>query len=417
MEPLGRARRISRRSLLQGTAAATLWLSLGGTLASACSQFEAVGSGPALATPGHPIRWPIRHGNEPIAAHQSPERDATLQILTWDQYIDPSVLKEFGKAFDCRVEVSTFFDMDEGVTKLRAGVVAADVFCPTVDVVDQLILAGDLRPLNHAYIPNLEANVWPDFVSPFYDVESRYTIPYAVYTTGIGWRNDLVAADVASMPNPYDIFWDPANKGYVYVLDDYREAIGMALLRRGVTDLNTGDTSDIARARRDLIDLVNSVSIKWSLDDYTLLPEGQAKVHQAWSGDMIEAPYYGKGSAGAVAQSLSYWYPRNHRGAIGSDTLVVPTRARHPVLAHEFLNFILEDRIAIQNFGWVGYQQPVKAIDVGTVLGEFPWVGSPNMADCLVTPQDLALGYRELQLSPQVDVLWQLAWDQFQAGG
>jgi len=417
MEPLGPERRFGRRDLLRGAAAGTLWLSLGSTLAAACSRFQVTGASPVLARPGHPITWPIHAGNRPIASNLSPERGATLQILTWDQYVSPSVLKEFGKAFNCRVEVSTFFDMDEGVTKLRAGVVAADVFCPSVDVVDQLILAGDLRALNHSYIPNLEANVWPEFQSPFYDVDSRYSIPYAVYTTGIAWRNDLVGVDVASLANPYDIFWDPANKGYVYVLDDYREGLSMALLRRGISDLNTADTSEIERAGGDLVDLVDRVSIKWSLDDYTLLPEGQATVHQAWSGDMIEAPYYGKESANDTARTLSYWFPRNHRGAVGSDTLVVPARARNPVLAHAFLNFILEDRIAIQNFGWVGYQQPVKAITTDAVLSEFPWVGQPNMADCLVTPQDLALGYQELQLTPQVDVLWQLAWDQFQAGG
>ena len=40
----------------------------------------------------------------------------------------------------------------------------------------------------------------------------RYTIPYTVYTTGIAWRNDLVPVDIASMQNPYEIFWDTAYK-------------------------------------------------------------------------------------------------------------------------------------------------------------------------------------------------------------
>jgi spermidine/putrescine-binding protein len=32
--------------------------------------------------------------------------------------------------------------------------------------------------------------VWSSLQSPWYDQESRYTVPYTVYTTGIGWRAD-----------------------------------------------------------------------------------------------------------------------------------------------------------------------------------------------------------------------------------
>ena len=43
-----------------------------------------------------------------------------------------------------------------------------------------------LQPVTFSYIPNLEANIWPQLTSPFYDVGSRYTVPYVIYTTGIG---------------------------------------------------------------------------------------------------------------------------------------------------------------------------------------------------------------------------------------
>ena len=38
-------------------------------------------------------------------------------------------------------------------------------------------------------------------------------MPYTVYTTGIGWRTDMVADDIAGMPNPYDVLWDPTVHG------------------------------------------------------------------------------------------------------------------------------------------------------------------------------------------------------------
>ena len=43
----------------------------------------------------------------------------------------------------------------------------------------------------------------------------RYSVPYSVYTTGIGWRTDMVPDDIAALDNPYDALWDPAVRGKV----------------------------------------------------------------------------------------------------------------------------------------------------------------------------------------------------------
>src|SRR3712207_9253204 len=42
----------------------------------------------------------------------------------------------------------------------------------------------------------------PTLADPFYDKGSRYSAPYVTYSTGIGWRTDIVPADVAGMGNP-----------------------------------------------------------------------------------------------------------------------------------------------------------------------------------------------------------------------
>ncbi len=55
-----------------------------------------------------------------------------------------------------------------------------------------MVAADLLRPLNHDYIPNID-NLWPQFQNPWYDAGWRYSVPYTVYTTGIGWRTDMVS--------------------------------------------------------------------------------------------------------------------------------------------------------------------------------------------------------------------------------
>ena len=100
-------------------------------------------------------------------------------------------------------------------------------------------MAGKLlQPLNHDYLPNLKKNVWPMLASPYYDKGSRYTVPYTVYLTGIGWRTDMVSADIAAMDNPWEAFWDPEYKGIAGLYDEYRETIGVGMYRDGITDIN-----------------------------------------------------------------------------------------------------------------------------------------------------------------------------------
>ena len=69
---------------------------------------------------------------------------------------------------------------------------------------------------------------------PWYDKESQYTVPYVTWTTGIGYRADKVATTPDKLSNPYEIYWDEANRGKVYLLDDGRDAPAHMLLKNGI---------------------------------------------------------------------------------------------------------------------------------------------------------------------------------------
>ena len=76
------------------------------------------------------------------------------------------------------------------------------MFGVQIFVIGQLIAGGLLQPINHDYVPNLANNVWPSIQSPFYDQESRYSIPWAIWNTGIMWRNDEIDTDIAGAREP-----------------------------------------------------------------------------------------------------------------------------------------------------------------------------------------------------------------------
>jgi spermidine/putrescine-binding protein len=100
--------------------------------------------------------------------------------------------------------------------------------------------------------------------------------------------------------------------------------------------------------------------------------------------------------------------------------MAIPTTAKNPVLAHEFLNFFLSEPIAMDNFAWVGYQPPQNGADPDTltttqsVWGEpyvFPW-----MEAAVVRKDDFDTGYLQWELTPDVDNQWHDAWQNFRAG-
>jgi spermidine/putrescine transport system substrate-binding protein len=416
-EPPARPRGISRRAFLQGSSAA-LALTAGGTLLEACGggsrRAQLSHAGPLLASPSHPIKWPIYPDNQPIPGGMAPERNATLKLYNWSDYINKKVVQDFAKKYKqygVKVQISTFNNMDEALAKIRGGKVDFDILFPTYDVLGKLVQAKYLRPINHTYVPNID-QVWPVFQNPFYDQAWQYSVPYTVYTTGIAWRVDKVSEDIGKRPNPYEVFWDTRFKGKIEILDDRREAMSMVLLRNGVTDLNTTDPAKINMVRDQLVDMAKKVQPVVSITDYVDLPEAKVWVTQSWSGDMVNSQYYmPKGQSASV---IRYWFPPDGRGAAGNDLIAILRSGRNPVLAHLFLNWMLDADVAIENMGFTGYQPPLRKINPKELVSQE--LIPPNLETATVLPQYFDTGYRQLELSPAVDSLWQNAWQQFKAG-
>jgi spermidine/putrescine transport system substrate-binding protein len=369
-------------------------------------------SGIPLARRDYPVTLP-RIG-DPVATSVKPERGGELRIYNYADYLNPEVLKAFGKREGVSVRVTTFDTLDEAFSKLSTGRLKFDLIFTTPDQVSRLVGRKLVQPLNYDLIPNLRANAWPELHSPFYDVGPRYTVPYVVYTTGIGWRNDLLPFDPSRLDNPWEAFWhsQPA-RGHVGVLDDSREGPGMALMRRGVTNLNTEEPAELQRAVDDLKELNGIARVKVTIADYETLPAGRMWLHHSWSGDLISAviSYLPSGTEPTV---LSYWHD-SAGGPVANDCICVAADAEKPVLAHRFLDNLLDPEVAYENFtGYVGYQPPLTKIDAPLLFerGILP----PQLRSCVVSHEDYANGNAYLTLSSAGQRLWDGSWAQFRNG-
>jgi spermidine/putrescine transport system substrate-binding protein len=371
-------------------------------------------AGIPLARKDYPVVMPKL--GDVVSSAAKPERGGELHIYNYADYLNPEVLKAFGKQENVSVRVTTFDNLDEAFSKLSAGRLEFDVIFSTPDQLSRLVGRRLLQPLNYELIPNLEKNIWPELHSPFYDVGPRYTVPYVTYTTGIAWRNDILDFDPSKLDQPWDAFWSPQAEKYrgkVAILDDSREAPGMALMRRGVTDLNTENPELLERAGADLKELNSKVGVKVAISDYETVPAGRVLLHQGWSGDMIGAviSYLPKGTKPDV---LSYWY-QAQGGPIFNDIMTVAASATKPVIAHRFLNYMLDDKVAYENFvGYVGYQPPNNAIVASKLFDD--GIMPRSLSQAVVTREAYANGNAYLTLSAKGLQLWDHTWTSFRNG-
>ncbi|MGD0684371.1 MAG: spermidine/putrescine ABC transporter substrate-binding protein [Streptosporangiaceae bacterium] len=400
-----RVGRPTRRGFLKQGAAAALLAAGGGALLDACAPALAGNVTVPLPRPSNPVTWPVFKDNQPIASALPPERGATLQIFNWVAYVNQACVNNFQKKYKCKAEVTTFNTMDEALAKLRSGL-TFDVFMGvTVDVLGQLIESKLIQPVNHSYLPNITQE-WPDFSNPFYDRGWQYTVPYTIYTTGMAWRKDLVHENPYTMTNPWAMPWQGKYKGKVAILDDYREGISLGLMKNGIFNLNTTDRRQIALSRQSLQDLSNLVDVHIDNNDYTEVPTGQIWIHHAWSGDMAAAGEYMP--KGVPVEVVGYWFPPDGKGPVANDTLTILRSATNPVLAHLFLNYLMDLPNALENISYNGYMQPLNEITPQRLVKEK--ILPPSLASTAVLPSYFRRGVAELQLPVDADALWQQAW-------
>ena len=224
-----------------------------------------------------------------------------------------------------------------------------DVIFSTPDQLSRLVGASCIQPLNFELVPNLQKNVWPELHNPFYDVGPRYSVPYITYTTGdrLAQRQARLRPDQARPAVGRVLAGREVPRARSRSSTTTREGPGMALMRRGVTDLNTEDP-DAARRRpsRTSSSLASDVRVKVSIADYETVPAGRVWLHQAWSGDMIAGviSYLPKGTSPTCSPTGT----RSRAGRSSTTASCVAAKAEKPVIAHRFLNYMLDNEVGLR---------------------------------------------------------------------
>jgi len=274
-----------------------------------------------------------------------------LQFLTWSDYMDPEIIKDFEARFNAKVRF-TYFESDQLRTEMLA---TTNGHCYDLILVSgadlrQYVKRDWLAPLAGLDIPNRD-NIQPRWPSEFPQARD-YGAPFFWGTIGIAYRRDLVPAPITSWRQLLEPA--PELRGKIIMNKDARELIGVALLALGHSQ-NSSDPDDLRDAEKLL--LAQSPSVQKytvaSLTEDSPLVTGEAWAAMVYNGDALMLREH--------SDQIVYAQP-TEGSHLWMDYLAIAASSKHKALAAAFINFLNDPDIAARLAAYVYYATPnVKA--------------------------------------------------------
>ena len=267
----------------------------------------------------------------------------TLKLFTWGEYLGENVISDFEEQFGVNVIIEYFDSNEMMYTKLQGGD-SYDVLIPSDYMIQRLIAEDMLQPIDKSLIPNME--VLTDGVKNLaFDPENEYSVPYFWGTVGLVYNTQNVPAELIEEQG-WDILKNTDYAGDIYMYDSERDSFMVALKSLGYS-MNTEDDAEIDEAYQWLLELNDTMDPAYVTDEVIdNMMNGTKDIAVVYSGDatvvLDENP------------DMDFFMPEEGTN-VWCDSMVIPSNAQNPLLAHEFINFMLSYDAAYDNTITVGY--------------------------------------------------------------
>jgi spermidine/putrescine transport system substrate-binding protein len=266
-----------------------------------------------------------------------------LKIYSWADYIDPELVAEFEQAQGCRLVIDTFDSNESMHSKLSAGATGYDVVVPSSYMVKTLVRENMLLSLDHSKLPNLK-HVDAGYLQRALDPGMKHSVPYMMAPTCIAWLSSKVNNAEAS----YRMFDRAELKGRMTLLDDMREVLGAALRSLGFS-INTKDPAQLAQARDVVIRWKKNIA-KFDSEQYKSgIASGEFHLVQGYAGDLLQVAGDNPDIVVKIPQEGT---------AFTCDDLCIFKDSQAVDLAHRFIDFMTEPRVAAKNMEYIAYRAP-----------------------------------------------------------
>lgn len=270
----------------------------------------------------------------------------TLKVYNAGEYIDTELLHDFEKEYNCKVVYETFDSNESMYTKVQSGE-KYDVIIPSDYMIERLIKEDALQKIDWNLIPNasgLDENV----LGLACDPNNEYSVPYFYGNVGILY--DTTVVDEADLKAGWDILKNEKYKGMIYMYDSERDSFMIALKALGYS-MNTTDRTEIDKAYEWLAEQRDTMEPVYAGDDV---------IDNMISGNKALAIVYSGDATYIMSENedLAFYAPEEGTN-IWNDAMIITKDCTETELAHQFINFMLDEDNAYANTAEVGYTSPV----------------------------------------------------------
>ena len=268
-----------------------------------------------------------------------------VNVFNWEDYIDESVLAQFEQETGIHVNYMRFTTNEDMIVQVEANPGAFDVCFPSDYIVERMLGKDMLAEIDYDKVPNAQY-ILENLRSPDYDPNNVHSLPYMWGTVGILYNTTMVEEPVDS----WGILWDSKYKSNVFMLDSFRDSMGVTLKYLGHS-MNTRDIIALESCKDKLIEQKKNGIVKAYQVDETKdkMVAGEAALAVMWSGD---AQY-----AIDLNPDLAYSIP-SEGSNIWIDAMVIPKNAQNMDNALKFVDFLCRPDIAQKNCEAIWYSSP-----------------------------------------------------------
>lgn len=279
-----------------------------------------------------------------------------LHLYNWNNYIAPETVKRFEESCKCEVVQTYYSDNEELLAKLAAGAKGYDILVPTSNAMEPLIKSGQLKPIDKAQLPNLK-NIEPAFLDTSFDPGNKYSVPYAVSLTVIGY-NDQKLKGLGVPTDTWAVIFDPRHlaklKGRVTVLDSSSELFAAALKYLGYSanDVDPKHWDEAAAVIKKAKPYWAAFNASSYIKELTV---GNIWLVHGYSNDIFQADL----DAQAAGRPFHILHGMPKEGAVlAVDNMVIHKSAPRTDLALKFMNFMLDGRNSAELTNLIGSGNP-----------------------------------------------------------
>ena len=362
-------------------------------IAAACSS-----KSPSKSTGGSTA------GSPSASPSASEELTGPLNVLAWDGYDNPDVLKGFKEKYGVDINYKYHGGDPKLVSLLRNDPEGWDVVNPDNDWVGRLVELDLIQPLDLADYPHVQDDYEPfrEFV-PFTVNGQSYAVPTRFGINGFIYNNGSVTADQAA-----DAFfiWDQQFAGKVSMVDWFDLYIGLVGLYMGNKTPETMSKEQLDAVTNKLIALKPNITAIHAdrSDIQSDLTSGESDV--GWGGGTSDMATALKNDGADVSVSIP-----NQGALMWTEGLCITKGTQHLATAKAYLDYMTSPEV-LAKMAWNDTLQ-IQVVN-------------PKVESYLTPDQFSALGLAEAtqwfdnpnvilqRQAPNIDS-WGTAWERFKS--